>query len=280
MKPEAVNFKEHKFLYHYQSFDPTKQCDRERLKVIISERKLFFSNPADFNDPWDCRPYYDFSNLSDSKVLEDHIKIYIQSTKAQRPDICENELQSRTAYFKDNPEFFEETLYEFNCAMWEEIEKTYRVYCLSLNSDNELMWAHYSNKHKGICLEFRTRNNLMCSALKVDYQKDYPKLNFADDGMSENLKPLFTKSQVWKYEDEYRLIAQETGAANSGGTLFSKNNYVDIPEGALPGIVVGCMSSDETVDAIQELVETSNNAINIMKATRAADRFELNIANI
>ncbi len=164
--------------------------------------------------------------------------------------------------------------------MWETIKETYRVYCLSLNSDAELMWAHYSNKHQGICLEFRTRNELMCSALKVDYQKDYPNLDLTDPSEEENLKPLITKSQVWKYEDEYRLIAREIGAALSDGTLTCVDNYVDLPDGALTGIIVGCMASKETVKAIRELVKCSKGQIELLKAERAHDKYELTIVDI
>ena len=35
-------------LYHYQPFDP------DRLSKIILDKDLYFSNPEDFNDPWDC----------------------------------------------------------------------------------------------------------------------------------------------------------------------------------------------------------------------------------
>jgi hypothetical protein len=40
-------------LYHYDSYgDPT------RFERILVEETIYCSNPNDFNDPWDCKPYY------------------------------------------------------------------------------------------------------------------------------------------------------------------------------------------------------------------------------
>jgi hypothetical protein len=39
-------------LYHYQRFNP------DWIRQILFDRKIYFSNPANFNDPWDCRPYF------------------------------------------------------------------------------------------------------------------------------------------------------------------------------------------------------------------------------
>ncbi len=39
-------------LYHYEDF----QLDR--LADILRNHRIYCSNPADFNDPWDCKPYF------------------------------------------------------------------------------------------------------------------------------------------------------------------------------------------------------------------------------
>src|SRR5271154_2525904 len=39
-------------LYHYQRFDEVW------LRELLIDDKLFMSNPAGFNDPWDCRPFF------------------------------------------------------------------------------------------------------------------------------------------------------------------------------------------------------------------------------
>jgi hypothetical protein len=37
-------------LYHYQPFHT------DRLQQTVLHNQIYFSNPRDFNDPWDCRP--------------------------------------------------------------------------------------------------------------------------------------------------------------------------------------------------------------------------------
>jgi hypothetical protein len=38
--------------YHYQPFN------RLHLETLLRDKKLFFSDPCTFNDPWDCRPRF------------------------------------------------------------------------------------------------------------------------------------------------------------------------------------------------------------------------------
>src|SRR5260370_1832082 len=45
----------HSRLYHYEKFRP------EWLSTTLREQKVHCSNPANLNDPWDCRPWYDNS---------------------------------------------------------------------------------------------------------------------------------------------------------------------------------------------------------------------------
>jgi hypothetical protein len=62
-------------LYHYQSFN------LDHLREVIVDGVIHFSKPSDFNDPWDCRPWFDFECLSDPKILDDHIKYYIEVSR-------------------------------------------------------------------------------------------------------------------------------------------------------------------------------------------------------
>src|SRR5260370_20842940 len=39
-------------LFHYQQFNA------HWLRTRLLEDKIWFSNPAAFNDPWDCRPFF------------------------------------------------------------------------------------------------------------------------------------------------------------------------------------------------------------------------------
>jgi hypothetical protein len=48
-----------KTFYHYQSF-----C-AEHLVTLLLDKKLYFSDPFTFNDPWDCKPIFRDQRLTD-----------------------------------------------------------------------------------------------------------------------------------------------------------------------------------------------------------------------
>ena|SRR5215468_7443276 len=48
-----------KTLYHYQLLS------REYLTDTLRKNRVHFSNPAYFNDPWDCSPLYSAAGLED-----------------------------------------------------------------------------------------------------------------------------------------------------------------------------------------------------------------------
>lgn len=105
------------------------------------------------------------------------------------------------------------------------------ITCFSETNDNILMWSHYSNNHKGICLGFdineenlddfidtakNINNNIFNSKtvyrlFTIKYSNNRPVLNlFNINNPTEESKQienmLITKSNIWKYEKEHRII--------------------------------------------------------------------------
>src|SRR5690242_8727839 len=112
--------------YHYQRF-----C-KDRLITLLRDKKLFFSGPYTFNDPWDCKPWFDYRPM-----LEDPVK-------------------SREGYdtgIRTDDDELKKEVEKYSCGLGEQIRKM-RVYCLSVVPESTLMWSHYSANHRGICLEF------------------------------------------------------------------------------------------------------------------------------
>lgn len=257
-------------LYHYQPFDP------DRLSKIILDKALYFSNPGGFNDPWDCRPWWSTKALADQVVFDHHIDWYIMMAR-KHGQLPEDKIQKKADAFRANPEFLTGKMEKISLAIEKTINKHYRVYCLSSKSDSELMWAHYSNKHQGICLEFDAGNELFSQAIKLSYQEDYPLFDLTNETEDDHLMPLTTKSAAWNHEDEYRLIAQEEGAATPDDILMTRSNYIELPDGALTAIIVGCMAPDSTLKAIKKLIEQSTCSVKLKQAVRARDQYKLSI---
>lgn len=79
------------------------------------------------------------------------------------------------------------------------------------------IWSHYADSHNGICMEFDIkRGGLFYNILlPVQYRKRYPKFELSDYQDEENTmftmlqQAICTKFVLWKYEKEWRVIADD-----------------------------------------------------------------------
>lgn len=192
-------------------------------KDILRKHQLYFSDPNDFNDPYDCLP----------KVAETVFNI--------SPNSCINfpnkngsniELPILSGSFKMNFNYQEQIVE----AYW----STYRICSFTEIADNILMWSHYAEFHKGICLIFDTTKDTTCFSrgYKIHYSKKRP-----EDGLGQGKQldnPLRTKFRDWRYEREYRIIkSQKEYYANKRSQLF------DFKPEALTEIIFGAKFPEE-----------------------------------
>lgn len=84
-------------LFKYQKFNP------DRLSDLIVHKRLWFSDPMTFNDPWDCKPFYYVGDFTNSDVIERHVQWYLQVTRRHQSNLAESEIQKRAEYFRANP---------------------------------------------------------------------------------------------------------------------------------------------------------------------------------
>ena len=92
--------------------------------------------------------------------------------------------------------------------------------------------------------------------------------------LAENLLPLIAKSEMWKYENEYRLVAQDTANATGHETLLATNGFLKLPAGALQSVIVGCQGS---YDVVQNLVRKCNPGFPVLHARKVDNRYALEI---
>ena len=97
------------------------------------------------------------------------------------------------------------------------------IYSLSTSDkdfpDNELMWAHYANSHKGFCiaydvekLEDSEKFSLDVNRMTINYSEKPPQIEITDIKSPNFIIKLFgTKSPVWQYEKEIRLLYTNYG---------------------------------------------------------------------
>jgi len=260
-----------KHLYHYQSFEKP-----ERIARIFTEGTLYFSRPRDFNDPWDCRPCFNKSALDDAEEYERTVRWFVQCGRKLNTSLPEDEHLRRESKLRTDRQFLENLIDQMGTEMDTAIQSQYRVYCLSTHPDSTLMWSHYAASCRGVCLEFTVHSDLFCSALPVEYLRHYPKFSISSRDVDENLKPLLTKSDVWSYEDEFRLIASEH-PFEFPDVPTTKGGFLPLPKEALTSVIVGAQMSSSDRETVRKLVSNSGWNVNLRVAGLVPDRYEFKI---
>lgn len=259
-------------LYHYQAYNA------DYLREVIVNGTLHFSRPSDFNDPWDCKPWYDADSIADPDVFERHVQWYIGVTRKHRPDIPIDQVNERARFFRRDPSALAAKIQEFSLAMGEAINAQYRVYCLSTQSNCELMWAHYTQKHRGVCLEFSVANELFCTAFPVHYALAYPRFLMTNhSGSDQHIAPLLSKSSAWSYENEFRLISDERGDPKD--TIVTRAGKRDMPLKSLTAVILGCLAPESTKQSIIQMIAEAPNRPALRRAVRMRNQFRLMIAD-
>src|ERR1017187_4665739 len=190
-----------KRLYHYEKFNP---C---HLSTTLRDQKIHCSNPANLNDPWDCKPWLDSLSLQDPGVFQKAMTWWhhqaAQAKAILRPDLKQRWEASLRSDPKKLAKFMDEQSKDIQRMVSER-----RIYCLTPDADSTLMWSHYANNHRGICLEFSVDNPLFCKALQVLYASEYPLWipHEFEAQQARTIEMILTKAEDGRYEKEFRLI--------------------------------------------------------------------------
>lgn len=198
-------------LYKYRNIGDLKNEELDPYLCKLLEGELYFSDPKDFNDPFDCKLTFVIQG-TDDELRNDMIR------RGNPPDIVEMIIKtmSREAIaalsVKDANRKFDLS----------------RVFCLGRDQKNKLMWAHYGQYHYGVCVgigtvsyndesyvQVRPRqlkvgvptpDERLIPLIPIEYSVSRPEpvniLRSRPDGLMRFLK---TKSIDWQYEQEERL---------------------------------------------------------------------------
>jgi len=157
----------------------------------IRNRKLWFTHPSSFNDPFDCHTGYDrleYEKLSLVNIMKRHVTVNEDDIREKfTPEEIERISNSSTtpendSYYSKIEDYYDEKRkimdlksQEFGLRIWKllrekkdqlnsKIEKlrsiNIRVACFSqFCTDEEFykkiqMWSHYADNHKGFCVEY------------------------------------------------------------------------------------------------------------------------------
>lgn len=189
-------------LYKYRDWSDEYQ------KRLLTDGELYFASADQFNDPFDCSiPFrYKEEELTDENLF----RKYIELAKEFNPDMNDTQLHQFAfeAHQKDlihDSEYIRKTNEHFS----KRFNKEWGILSLTPKDDNFLMWSHYSRSHSGFCvglnsyLLYKQVNGI---PNKVIYETEFPEFGLFDDRGESFVKSTFYKSEIWEYEDEYRIV--------------------------------------------------------------------------
>lgn len=209
-------------------------------KIVVSTRKLRWSSPVLFNDPFDItqelRLAFDEGALN--RALASRLASMIEGADASQVTNPAVGLMVRLAMNapEEKRKIIARELRETSRvttagqieamamlkATWKEMVPRFRVICFSELNDVTPMWLHYADGYKGVALEFTAVDEVdspLLVARPVTYQDDPPGIANVDAWVDRLIgKPgadywdLFSeleyiKALPWSYEKEWRIAS-------------------------------------------------------------------------
>lgn len=272
--------------------------------IVLKNQTLRWSTPATLNDPYDIQ--FDLQlNFDRDKVLRDTLDKIWKAFTGELPGHPDNGMTKAINFMRPHLKGIqkkqllrqmEEGVKQSFTTMDKNIHETYRltreqlstskILCLTDSPTNQLMWAYYADSNKGVVLRFEEEaggDSPYCTAQKMSYTRDIPRL-FEEDELSDFLAGLiifdqakrihsliYTKSEAWKHENEWRIFAGDGRNKNAP--------HEDIAFGSreLTGIVFGCRMPPDHQEALSALMKHRYPHAEILRAAPANHSFQLEL---
>ncbi|RXJ50066.1 DUF2971 domain-containing protein [Gelidibacter gilvus] len=219
--------------------------------------EMWFSNPSDFNDPFDCDINMKIQNSSQEKIQNYFEKYLVKHFGIKELSGIDKNRITR--------EEFEKLIN----IVSKRVTQRKGVACFMSNCENLLMWAHYANSHKGISLKFDILEDIefFSPAKKVIYTRDYPEYDYLNDKNDFVNQMFFTKSEDWEYEGEVRILKDKNG------------NYQFNPN-SLKEVIFGCKISDGDKKTLIKIIKNYYPNTKLIQAKKNESKFGLEFNEI
>jgi hypothetical protein len=244
---------------------------RGHVLDMISNSRIYFSSPDQFNDPLDCAPTCKLAKpLTDQfikELLEDEARLAKEAGKTQ------DEIEALRQAEGVPPE-------EIAAAITERIRadvlRSARVFCLSASELHPLLWSHYADSHRGVCLHFRsTPGGLLGLAQAVEYRPERPSVvvplhyNKSENDITDTM--VRVKGDFWGYEHEYRIIGHQGADVDWGATMVDRK--CPFPPEVLCGITLGIRTTPQDRKDLMALAAQHYPQMAVYQAEEIKDRF-------
>jgi len=210
------------------------------VEYILKNNTFKFTDPEEFNDPFDCN-----ERMIDIVISPEIEKKFIIEA-GKNHNLPRAEIRKQLNRIGDRRQYQQALKTK---------KKDFKVSCFSEIDDDVLMWSHYADSHKGICIGFNL--DIMCADY-VFYPVNYINQVQQIDGMANTPYVFYYwvtfKADRWKYEREIRAITK-TG-----------QSIINYPKDSVNEVIFGCNVKQSLIDAtIKELKKLRYNKIRFYK---------------
>ena len=248
-------------LYKYGSMN-------QYAEAMFSTNQIWFAPPPQLNDPFECRPWFDFDGTRE-QVLDRLIRF----ARRQNPLMTQQTATAEaTAAYLQGHHRDPKILDALRKDVVRKLGSDIGICCLSSAPDSILMWSHYGLDHQGYCLEFQAgdRNVLFGEASPVRYSDDFPIVNFFNTPIEKQVDLIFlTKYTGWAYEQEWRVFDFRNGPGSR-----------QYPMELLTGVTFGLRMPEEDKARIKEWASRRGKPVRFYQAVQHDHKFSIEIREI
>lgn len=281
----AAQLLERKRLYKFRAIDLTIP---EHVAAIF-EGQLYCPSPAELNDPWECRPRVVLEPLS-----QDERRAFVDSLRQVLELEWPDDLGTRLAEevpedLMRKPELFLDERYYDSARLQEYCDRVmarlsrnsaaWRICRFSATHEHPLLWAHYADSHRGICIEFDASDvrDIGC-ALPVKYVDALPMFHLLRGDALQSLSLLTTKSEPWKYEQEYRLVGREPYRSWEGAEIHQK--IFRFAKDRITGVILGCRIDSQRRQLVGQWLRGLDHGVRVLQANPGDNEYELHFTEV
>jgi hypothetical protein len=260
-----------------------KYCDfsSEYTMNNIKNSVIYFNDPENFDDPFDCHIDYDLSGIS-----TDWIGYFLKN------GLDEASANPFIEMIKNGRINIDDTKHKLRKHL-----SMLRISSFSKCNKNILLWSHYAKNHSGICLGFEVHHKIsngnwmhLCNEdvsklrpvpsvpsgalplIKITYDDRKPTpYNPLRDSQERVNEFAFQKYKSWEYQSEYRIVLHKNQIHNN----TAHYNPVELKE-IIFGINTNPAYIKKVIDVINKLPEKGK-WIDIYQAFRGYNKYSVDI---
>jgi hypothetical protein len=268
---------------------------------VLEDLRLKVSPPNTFNDPFELTPRSKFT------ITIDYMLNRVRNEPEWFREPYNNMVQhegyphSFDRFLADMPtvipmkfqafkKLYREAQIRNDLGSMDEASKNMGILCVSKPNDSIAMWSHYANQHRGLVFGLDLAHSCFTAHAGEFDAVRYQRNRCAVDALLpirsvewyNQLKTvMFTKSTIWKYEQEYRRIYRLRDLlCPPAGTDGKRHYFLNIDGDAIREIIFGCcIAPDYERQIRQELNRRPKTFghIRLFRCNRHRSRFQIQI---